>query len=113
MLAWGGHDRQHDEHVGHALAPDLRLEDGSTLTDHATSASALVVGVDGPTGLRDVAARWTDRLKAVSARPPDHTDWAGVALVRPDGYIAWASSTEPTLATVENAISALLGPPGT
>jgi bifunctional hydroxylase/dehydrase len=43
--------------------------------------------------LRDVAAGWADRVEVITATPQPGSPLDGVAalLVRPDGYIAWAS----------------------
>ncbi|MBL7492310.1 FAD-dependent monooxygenase [Frankia sp. AgB1.9] len=40
-------------------------------------------------GADDVAARWTDRVRVVTAEPSPEID-ASVLLVRPDGYVAYA-----------------------
>ncbi|MBO8194591.1 FAD-dependent monooxygenase [Streptomyces oryzae] len=64
---------------------------------------------------RALARRWGDRLTTVSATPPEEADHAADAiLVRPDGYIAWATDTpENEPGSFSRALTTWAGPPGT
>ncbi|TWP53880.1 FAD-binding protein [Lentzea tibetensis] len=73
-----------------ATVPDLRLDDGTRLADHARSGRALLVDLAGDDRLAAVAEQYTGRLELVRGS----SDGAGVSglLVRPDGFVAWASA---------------------
>ncbi|QWF82393.1 FAD-dependent monooxygenase [Amycolatopsis sp. CA-230715] len=83
-----------------ALAPDLELADGSRLSDHARSGEAVVLG-PVPAG-----EEWEGRVVSLVSR-----DYPEVgALVRPDGYVAWASAS-PSAAELTAALTKWLGTP--
>ena len=82
----GGH-----ELVGRS-APDLVLDDGTRLADHLHDGRCLLLDLTSDPALGDLAAGWDGRVKAVTARCPDHPELAAL-LVRPDGYVAWAAAT--------------------
>ncbi|MFJ5230599.1 FAD-dependent monooxygenase [Kitasatospora sp. NPDC088391] len=75
-----------------------RLPDAALTVDAAASsryellhaARPLLLDLTGGTELRDVAAPWADRVDVVTAEAADERA-ALTLLVRPDGYVAWAS----------------------
>ncbi|GGE03406.1 FAD-dependent oxidoreductase [Aureimonas endophytica] len=77
---------------GHSLvgrsAPDFALADGSTLNEQLRSGRGVLLDFDGRSALRDVAARWPDRLLHVAMDARDRLG-LGAVLVRPDGIVAW------------------------
>jgi 2-polyprenyl-6-methoxyphenol hydroxylase-like FAD-dependent oxidoreductase len=63
----------------------------------------------GSPSLREIGVRWSDRVRAVHCQPGDVSMLPAVTLVRPDGYVAWASDTASG-DTVVTAVSAWCGP---
>jgi 2-polyprenyl-6-methoxyphenol hydroxylase-like FAD-dependent oxidoreductase len=95
--------------IGHRI-PDLALADGTTLATRFRGGRAVVL--DAGTGAAAVAAAWGSRVEVVTARPLAFPDQPLAALVRPDGYLAWAAVGELDGAGLRAALSAWLGPPG-
>ncbi|MHA6758322.1 FAD-dependent monooxygenase [Streptacidiphilus sp. PAMC 29251] len=52
----------------------------------------LLLDFDDDPELRQIAARWADRVDVVTARRPGSELPRADVLVRPDGYVAWASA---------------------
>jgi hypothetical protein len=82
-----------------ATTPDLRLDDGTRLFDHAHQGRALLVDLAGDDDVAALAKRYAGRLDLVRGRLEDSdatgtTDGAGLGglLVRPDGFVTWASA---------------------
>ena len=91
-----------------ATVPDLRLDDGTRLAGHAHDGRALLVDLTGDDQLAALAKPYAGRLALVRGS----ADGAGVGglLVRPDGFVAWASAegaTDP--AGLEAALTRWLG----
>jgi 2-polyprenyl-6-methoxyphenol hydroxylase-like FAD-dependent oxidoreductase len=122
-----------------ATTPDLRLDDGTRLSDHSRQGRALLVDLAGDDRLTVLAQRYAGRLELVSGHRDDghrshgdgsrgdgsHNDGspsdpsAGLTglLVRPDGFVAWASAEgvgDPAgltdLAGLRAALGRWLGP---
>ncbi len=68
-----------------------------------------LVAVPGIAGIDEVGARWSDRVRAVRIEPGARADLPAVVLVRPDGYVAWASDS-PTGDDVAEAVRTWCGP---
>ncbi|UGQ12409.1 FAD-dependent monooxygenase [Yinghuangia sp. ASG 101] len=65
----------------------------------------------GTSGTAAEAARhWTDRVNIVEAHPIPDID-ASALLLRPDGYVAWASTTPDTPNGLANALTTWFGTP--
>jgi hypothetical protein len=62
----------------------------------------------GASGVDEVGARWSDRVRAVHVARGAIADLPGVVLVRPDGYVAWAADS-PTTGDIEAAVSQWCG----
>ncbi|HEX4215259.1 MAG TPA: FAD-dependent monooxygenase [Candidatus Dormibacteraeota bacterium] len=73
-----------------AIMPNLRLDDGTRLADHTHEGRALLVDLAGDDRLAALAEPYAGRLELVRGG----SDGAGVSglLVRPDGFVAWASA---------------------
>ncbi|GAB3989030.1 FAD-dependent monooxygenase [Actinoallomurus acanthiterrae] len=86
--------QRYDLGEGHPLVgatmPDLRLDDGTRLADHTHEGRALLVDLAGDDELAALAKPYAGRLKLVRGG----SEGAGVSglLVRPDGFVAWASA---------------------
>ncbi len=91
-----GRDMGHD--TGHPLTgrwlPDLRshLADGWTrIAERLRAARPVLVDLTGDPATAQAAAGWTDRVDVITARAADRYPPASAVLVRPDGYLAWAT----------------------
>jgi len=72
-----------------AMTPKLRLDDGTWLADHSHSGRTLLVDLAGDERLSALTEPYGRRLDLVRGT----SDGAGLSglLVRPDGFVAWAS----------------------
>ncbi|HUD38081.1 MAG TPA: FAD-dependent monooxygenase [Streptosporangiaceae bacterium] len=91
-----------------ASVPNLRLDDGTRLADHAHEGRTLLVDLAGDDNLAALAKPYAGRLALVRGS----SDGAGVSglLVRPDGFVAWAAADgagDP--ASLEAALTRWLG----
>ncbi|WP_372455588.1 FAD-dependent monooxygenase [Sphaerisporangium fuscum] len=91
--------------VGHP-APDLPLPDGTHLAEHCRTGQALLVTHEDDHDLRALGDRWADRIKVIMA-----TTSGPSMLVRPDGYVAWATNGTTSPAPAEQALRTWLGAP--
>jgi 2-polyprenyl-6-methoxyphenol hydroxylase-like FAD-dependent oxidoreductase len=98
---------------GHALVgqgtPDLQFADGSRLAEHCADGRALLLDLADSAELRTLAAGWGDRVNLLTTKPISHPELTGL-LVRPDGYVAWASEDGP-LSGLARALSTWFGNP--
>jgi 2-polyprenyl-6-methoxyphenol hydroxylase-like FAD-dependent oxidoreductase len=87
---WQRYDAGNDHPLAGGTMPVLRLEDGTRLSDHTRDGRALLVDLAGDDALAALAGRYAGRVSLVRAR----SDGAGVSalLIRPDGFVAWASA---------------------
>ena len=104
--------QRYDLGDGHPLVgatmPSLRLDDGTRLADHTHGGGALLVDLAGDDQLAALAKPYAGRLELVRGS----SDGAAVSglLVRPDGFVAWASAggaSDP--AGLEAALTRWLG----
>ena len=72
------------------LVPDLTLDDGRRVAELLHEARPVMLDLDGGAAA-EVARGWAHRVDIVSAGMVDRP--AVAALIRPDGYIAWATDT--------------------
>lgn len=91
-------------------APDLQFADGSRLANHLRDGSALLVDFTKNKSLRAAAEGWRGRMRYV---PGVALDGLGLSalLVRPDGFVAWASDSAPNHDELEEAATRWLGLP--
>jgi 2-polyprenyl-6-methoxyphenol hydroxylase-like FAD-dependent oxidoreductase len=92
-----GADVRYDAATEHPLdgrwAPDLVLDDGTRLAELTRTARPLLL--DFTASLGDELHGWARRVDVVTGKP-GHDVPATALLLRPDGYVAWAtSSPEP------------------
>ena len=106
-----------------ATTRDLRLDDGTRLYEHARQGRALLVDLAEDDHVAALANRYAGRLELVRGRVQDsdgagntdgaaNTDAAGLGglLVRPDGFVAWASADGGgDVAGLEAALARWLG----
>ena len=105
---WQRYDLGNGHPLVGATMPNLRLDDGTRLADHAHDGRALLVDLADDDGLAALAKPYAGRLELVRGRSDD----AGVSglLVRPDGFVAWASADVANdSAGLETALARWLG----
>ena len=93
-----------------ASAPDFEFEDGTRLGDHLHDGRGLLLNLGEANGLDTLAQTRNDRLKYISAKAKDSKNITAL-LVRPDGFVAWATESEPDLTAVEQSIERWFGAP--
>ncbi|MGI6873291.1 hypothetical protein [Amycolatopsis sp. 3B14] len=91
-----------------ALMPKLQLDDGSLLADHARGGQALLADFAGNDELAVLAKAYGTRLKLVRGSA-EGSGLSGL-LVRPDGFVAWASDAGDTDG-LETTLTRWLGAP--
>ena len=75
--------------VGRA-APDFKLVDGTRLNEHLRTGHGLLLDFDGRASLRKLASGWSGRIDYVAGDAKAHLG-VSAFLVRPDGFVAWAT----------------------
>jgi 2-polyprenyl-6-methoxyphenol hydroxylase-like FAD-dependent oxidoreductase len=84
-----------DEHplVGRSC-PDFELEDGTRLGTLLRDGSGLLMDFGRQASLQALDGLWGGRVRYVAGEPKDRLGLSAL-LVRPDGFVAWASDTAP------------------
>jgi 2-polyprenyl-6-methoxyphenol hydroxylase-like FAD-dependent oxidoreductase len=96
--------------VGAAM-PNLRLADGTRLADHTHGGRALLVDLAGDDRLATLAQSYAGRLELV--RGSSVGAEVSALMVRPDGFVAWASGGGATDSTgLEAALTRWFGASG-
>ena len=99
---------------GHPLvgrsAPDFELADGAKLGDLLRAGAGLLLDFDARATLQALATRWKDRIAYVASDAKDRLGLSAV-LVRPDGFVAWASEGAPDAEEAAQAASRWFGEP--
>ncbi|GAA0420177.1 FAD-dependent oxidoreductase [Streptomyces luteireticuli] len=92
--AWQGYDLPGDHPLTGRSAPDLALADGTRLGDRLHRGRALLLDLHDDPAVRAAADGYAGRVELVTARCPERPE-TGALLVRPDGFVAWASGAGP------------------
>lgn len=99
---------------GHPLvgrsAPDFALTDGTTLGERMREGKGLLLDFDASGSLREACDGWRDRIAYVGCDAADRLGTTAV-LVRPDGFVAWASEAGSGSEEVTQAMSRWFGRP--
>jgi 2-polyprenyl-6-methoxyphenol hydroxylase-like FAD-dependent oxidoreductase len=104
----------YDLGAGHPLvgysAPDLEFDDGTRLASHLREGTGVLVDLAGGASLRHAIDPWNGRIRYV---PGGARNGLGLAamLVRPDGFVAWASDRTPARGDLELAATRWFGTP--
>ncbi len=102
---WGVHTHYHlgGAHpiTGHSV-PNFELEDGTRIGELMRHGQGILLDFDRKMPLKTLAAEYGDQIKYVSGRAKEQLGLSAV-LIRPDGYIAWASDSEPDEQAIRQA----------
>jgi 2-polyprenyl-6-methoxyphenol hydroxylase-like FAD-dependent oxidoreductase len=91
-------------------APDLEFEDGSRLGQLLRNGTGLLLDLSAREELNRLGKKWNGRLKYVAAQAKDNKGLAAL-LLRPDGFVAWATDADPNLTALEETIHRWFGSP--
>jgi FAD binding domain len=85
---------EHHPLVGRSC-PDFELVDGTRLGPLLRGGTGLLLDFSRPSSLRSLDGLWGDRVRYVASDAKDRLGLSAL-LVRPDGFVAWASDTTPS-----------------
>jgi pentachlorophenol monooxygenase len=92
-------------------APDFEFEDGMRLGDLLRGGKGLLLELDEAEVLRPLAAGLHPRLAHHSMRAKDTLELRAL-LIRPDGFVAWATDNEIDTAAVAQSVAQWFGEAG-
>jgi hypothetical protein len=91
-----------------SMMPKIQFDDGTWLADHAHTGRTLLVDLTGNERLSALARPYVGRLELIRGGA-DGSGLSGL-LVRPDGFVAWASTDGASdLAGLKAAVTRWLG----
>ena len=82
--------------------PDFELEDGTRLGTLLRDGNGLLLDFGRQASLQALDGLWGERVGYVAGEPKDRLGLSAL-LVRPDGFVAWASDTAPSPEEVTRA----------
>jgi 2-polyprenyl-6-methoxyphenol hydroxylase-like FAD-dependent oxidoreductase len=104
---WGVHTH-YDLGGDHPLAghsvPNFELEDGAKIGELMHDGRGMLLDFDRNASLETLASEYGDQMKYVSGPAKEQFGLSAV-LIRPDGYIAWASDSEPDEQSIRQALA--------
>ena len=110
---WGVSLR-YDLGEGHPLVgrscPDFELEDGTRVGARLRDGTGLLLDFGGRASLRALDGLWGDRVRCMVSDAKDPLGLRAL-LMRPDGFVAWASETTPDPEEVIRAAARWFGSP--
>jgi FAD binding domain len=89
-------------------APDFEFEDGTRLGDLLHKGKGVLLDLTGGKELHDLGQTRGNRLNYVTT-PVKDAKGLTAALVRPDGFVAWATESEPDLSAAKTSIERWFG----
>lgn len=82
--------------------PDFEFEDGTRIGELMHDGQGILLDFDRNASLKTLAGEYGDQMKYVSGRAKEQLGLSAV-LVRPDGFIAWASDNDPDCSELQKA----------
>jgi len=96
--------------VGRSV-PDFELADGTTIGQCFRAGKGLFLDFNAAAPLEALAGRWGNRITYIAGHAKDRLGLSAL-LMRPDGFVAWASEGVPDLGEAAQALSRWYGEPG-
>ena len=87
--------------TGHSV-PNFEFEDGTTIGELMHDGQGILLDFDKNASLESLATAYHGQIRYVSGHAKEHLDLTA-ALIRPDGFVAWASGTVPDTSELQNA----------
>jgi len=87
--------------MGHSI-PNFEFEDGATIGELMHHGQGVLLDFDRNASLKTLASEYGDRIKYVSGRAKEQFG-LNAALIRPDGFVAWASDNDPDCSELQKA----------
>lgn len=110
----GGVGLRYDLGDAHPLvgrsAPDFEFVDGRKLGELLNDGRGVLLDFDAAKSLQALAQRYGDRIQYVAIDAKERMGLSAV-LVRPDGFVAWVSESDPNVDEALHAISRWFGEP--
>jgi 2-polyprenyl-6-methoxyphenol hydroxylase-like FAD-dependent oxidoreductase len=97
--------------VGRSV-PEFAWPDGRTIGELLRQAKGLLLDFDARAPLQALSSRWNDRITYIAGEPTERLGLSAV-LVRPDGFVAWASESAPDIDQLVRAAVRWFGEPTT
>jgi len=88
--------------VGHS-APNFELACGTRVNELMHDGKAILLDFHANAALKILAGAYEDQMKYISDRAKEQFGLSAV-LVRPDGFIAWASESQPNESSIRQAV---------
>lgn len=89
--------------VGHSV-PNFEFEDGTRIGELMHDGHGILLDFGMNTSLKTLASEYSDQMKYVSGRAKEQLGLSAV-LIRPDGFIAWASDSDPDCSEFQKVAS--------
>ncbi|MES2489139.1 MAG: FAD-dependent monooxygenase [Pseudomonadota bacterium] len=103
---------QYDLGGSHSLVgrsvPDFELADGTKLGALLRNGKGLLLDFESRASLQTLANGWSDHITYIASDAKERLGLSAL-LVRPDGFVAWASETTPDLEAAAQAASRWFG----
>jgi hypothetical protein len=87
--------------VGHSV-PNFEFEDGTTIGELMHEGRTILLDFESNASLKTLASEYGDQIQYVSGHAKEQLG-LNAALIRPDGFIAWASDNTPDRSELQNA----------
>jgi 2-polyprenyl-6-methoxyphenol hydroxylase-like FAD-dependent oxidoreductase len=89
--------------VGHSV-PNFEFEDGAKIGELMHDGRGMLLDFDDNASLKTLTSEYGDQLKYVAGRAKEQLGLSAV-LIRPDGFVAWASSDELKEQSIRQAVA--------
>jgi len=87
--------------VGHSVS-NFEFEDGAKIGGLMHNGQGILLDFDMNASLKTLAGEYGDRIRYISGRAKEQLGLSAI-LIRPDGYIAWASDNDPVCSELQQA----------
>ena len=87
--------------IGHSV-PNFEFEDGTRIGELMHDGRGILLDFDVNASLETLASEYGDQIKYVSGQAKEQLGLSAV-LIRPDGFVVWASDSEPNEQSIRQA----------